>query len=140
MAKPKAKTDLPDAVAPGSDEPLLLALACGSTVEVAAERAGLSPRTVYRRLEDPQFRRRLADYRSELVKRSSAALTAAAMEAVKTLLALMDRVIPHATRLGAARSVLELGVKLRDLTEVEERLQTIEAQLAERESAHRRHR
>lgn len=64
---------------PPNDEALLLALACGSTVEVAAQESSLSPRTVYRRLDDPAFRQRLSQYRADLVKRSSAMLTAAAM-------------------------------------------------------------
>jgi hypothetical protein len=83
-------------------------------------------RTVYRRLDDPAFRQQLQDFRCTMVERSSAMLTAASMEAVKTLLSLMDRNIPHATRLGASRAVIELGMKLRDLLDVEQRLATLE--------------
>ncbi len=112
-----------------NDDALLLALACGATLEAAAAKSGLSRRTIYRRLDDPGFRQRLQNIRSEMVERAGAMLTAAAMEAVRTLLALMERTIPHATRLGAARSVLELGVKLRDLIEVEQRLAVLEEQV-----------
>lgn len=110
----------------GSNENLLIALACGSTVEVAAAKSGIAIRTVYRRLEDPDFRKQLQDFRANMVERSSAMLTAASMEAVKTLLSLMERSIPHATRLGASRAVIELGLKLRDLLEVEQRLDALE--------------
>lgn len=110
----------------GSNENLLIALACGSTVEVAAAKSGIAIRTVYRRLEDPDFRQQLQDFRANMVERSSAMLTAASMEAVKTLLSLMERSIPHATRLGASRAVIELGLKLRDLLEVEQRLDALE--------------
>lgn len=110
----------------GSNESLLIALACGSTVEVAAAKAGIAVRTVYRRLEDPRFRKQLQDFRANMVERSSAMLTASSMEAVKTLLSLMERSIPHATRLGAARAIIELGLKLRDLLEVEQRLDALE--------------
>ena len=40
-----------------ADDAVLLALACGATVAQAAHRAGVSERTVYRRLKDPASRR-----------------------------------------------------------------------------------
>ena len=49
------------------DELLLGALAAGSPVEQAAETAGVSVRTAYRRLADPAFARRLAQARDELI-------------------------------------------------------------------------
>ena len=61
-----------------------------------------------------------------MVERASAMLSASGLEAVKTLLGLMERSIPHNTRLGAARAVIELGMKLRDLLEVEQRLTALE--------------
>src|SRR5258707_15588427 len=88
-----------------SNELLLISLACGSTIEAAAAKAGLSKRTVNRRLEDPAFRQQLQEFRANMLERASAMLGAAAMEAVKTLLSLMERSIPHSTRLGAARAV-----------------------------------
>ena len=57
-------------------------------------------------------------------------LTAASMESVKTLLALQESQIAPATRLGAARSVLELGTRLRESAELHERIQALEKQLA----------
>ncbi|MGQ7361748.1 helix-turn-helix domain-containing protein, partial [Streptococcus suis] len=36
-----------------SEEGLILALACGATVEAAARQCGLHERTVYRRLKEP---------------------------------------------------------------------------------------
>jgi len=38
-----------------ADAALRLALACGATVENAARAAGVSERTLYRRLKDPVF-------------------------------------------------------------------------------------
>lgn len=112
-----------------SNELLLISLACGSTIEAAAAKAGLTKRTVHRRLEDPDFRQQLQEFRANMIERASSMLGAAAMEAVKTLLSLMERTVPHATRLGAARAVLELGIKLRDLIEVEQRLAALELAL-----------
>jgi hypothetical protein len=42
-----------------ADQRLLLALACGATVEGAARQCGISESTVYRRLADEDFRRQI---------------------------------------------------------------------------------
>jgi hypothetical protein len=68
--------------------------------------------------------------RAEMVQRTSGALTAAATEAVRTLLELLRPPAPFAVRLGAARSVLEIGLKLREASNLEDRLSAVEGQLA----------
>jgi DNA-binding NarL/FixJ family response regulator len=42
-----------------NEDTLLLALACGATVEAAARQCDLTERTVYRRLSDADFKARL---------------------------------------------------------------------------------
>ncbi|MFL5330040.1 MAG: hypothetical protein ACJ8C4_14135 [Gemmataceae bacterium] len=113
------------------DAPLLLAMACGATVEQAARQAGLSDRTIYRRLKDPEFRKELQAVRDDMVRRSAGMLTAAAGEAVKTLAALMSSGVPPATRLGAARAVLEIGIKVREVSELAERVANLEDRLGQ---------
>ncbi len=110
------------------DDELLWALACGATLDSAAHKVGLSQRTAYRRLQDPVFRQRLQTLRSEMVERASGMLTAAGLEAVKTLLVLQNAATPAAVRLGAARLVLELGMKLRETTELTDRIAALEEQ------------
>jgi hypothetical protein len=112
------------------DEALLLALACGSNAEQAARAVGVSKSTVFRRLSDPEFRRRLAALRADMVDRASGMLTAAGMEAVKTLLSLLQPLVPAPVRLGAAKAVLEVGAELRTVVDLEQRLAALEAQLA----------
>jgi hypothetical protein len=112
-----------------ADQVLLMALACGATVESAAHSASVSPATVYRRLAEPEFRQRLTQTRAEMVQRTAAMLTASGMEFVKTLLELVKPNVPAAVRLGAARSGLELGMKARENAEFEERLAALEAQM-----------
>jgi hypothetical protein len=109
-------------------EALVTALACGATVEAAARQSGLSPRTAHRRLADPAFRH-LQRARADLVQRAAAVLTTASLEAVKTLLSLQQSAVPPAVRLGAARALLELGLKLREFADVEERLAALEDQV-----------
>jgi hypothetical protein len=113
-----------------ADDVLVVALACGATIDTAAQRAGVAVRTVNRRLKDPDFQKRLAEVRTDMVKRATGVLTAAALEAVKTLMDLQKAATPAAVRLGAARTILEFGIKLREATEMEERIAALEAQLA----------
>lgn len=114
------------------DQPLALALACGSTMEAAAQKAGLSVSTAYRRSRQPQFMQQVRHIRQEMLSRACAALTAASLQSVQTLLALLDAKVPHATRLGAARSILEIGCRLRLENDLVERLEQLEAEMQRR--------
>src|SRR4051812_12263357 len=113
-----------------ADEKLLMALACGATVESAARSADVAERTAYRRLAEPQFQQRLQQLRADMVQRTAGALTAASQEAVRTLLSLQKETLPPGVRLGAAKAVIELGLKLREMAEVEQRLSELEQRLA----------
>ena len=112
------------------DHTLLMALACGASAEAAASKVGLSTATVYRRLADPEFQKSLQQIRTDMVKRTAGTLTAAAQEAVKTLLSLQQPSIPHAVRLGAAKAILEIGTKVRESADMEERLAAVEQHVA----------
>ena len=113
-----------------ADDVLMLALACGATLENAARQAGVSESTVRRRTKDPQFQRKLQTLRADMVQRASGALTAAGTESVRTLLELQKPGVAPATRLGAAKATLELGMKVRETAELEQRLAALEEQMA----------
>ena len=108
------------------DDAAILALACGASIDTAAQKAGISKRTLQRRMADPGFRRKINDIRNDMVQRHSGTLTAAGTEAVKTLLDLLKPTHSGTVRLGAARSVLEIGVKFREAADTDERLATNE--------------
>ena len=112
-----------------ADDVLMLALACGATIENAAQKASVSERTAYRRLADLEFCQRLKKARTDMVERAAAALTAASLEAVKTLYELQGFGMPPAVRLRAARSIIEMGMKLRKDAEFEERITVLEQRL-----------
>ncbi|HYH63449.1 MAG TPA: hypothetical protein VD866_02010 [Urbifossiella sp.] len=112
-----------------NDDAVVLALACGATVEAAAKQGGVSERTVYTRLRDPDFQKRIKEARTDLVRRSAGLLSAASGEAVRTLLALMKESAPPAVRLGAAKAVLELGIKVRELAELEAEVRALELEI-----------
>jgi len=114
---------------PHSNHALLIALACGATVEAAARQIGISERAAYKRLEKPEFKRQLQELKVDMVQRASSALAAANMEAVKALLELVKPNVAPSTRLGAARSIIELGMKLCEFTDLGQRLLALEQQM-----------
>lgn len=107
---------------------LIPALARGETIARAAGAAGLSERTVYRRMTEPEFRRQVQEIRSLLLDEATGKLLGAAGEAIDTLRALLDSEA-DSVRLGAARAVLSHLLKLKELSEFEGRLDAIEAAL-----------
>jgi len=122
---------MPRTVPKGADRALLQALACGATVEHAARKAGVSERTAYRRLDDPAFRAQLDQLRADMVERTAGLLTGAGMGSVKTLVDLQNDVaVPPGVRRRSARDVLEMGLKFREIAELEQRLAAIEQRLS----------
>jgi AcrR family transcriptional regulator len=108
-------------------EILLTALANGASIENVARKAGVSVRTVYRRLEDPGFRAKLERRRLEAVQRISDVLTSASVAAIKTLLDIQqDVTAPASVRRAAARDVLELNLRYREIAPLEQRVAAIE--------------
>ena len=122
MARPKRRE---------ADRVLLQALACGASVEHAARKAGVGQRTVYRRLADAEFVRKLQDLRTEMVQRTAGMLSGAGLGSVKVLVDLQaDVSVPAGVRRRSARDVLEMGLKFREATELEQRLAAVEVRLA----------
>jgi len=111
-----------------------MALACGATIDNAARTAGVSSATVNRRLRDPNFQSELQKVRADMLQRTAGMLTGASGEAVKTLLSLQKETTPPAVRLGAARAILEIGLKIRETVELEERLAALEERLRQAET------
>jgi hypothetical protein len=110
-----------------SEEVLLASLAAGDPVERAAQVAGLSQRTAYRRLNDPGFQQRLAHARDELVREALAGLASSASDAVRTLQRLLTAESEH-VQLRAARTVLEQLLRLRETLELADRVSALERQ------------
>jgi len=114
-----------------ADSSLALALAGGDTVAEAASKAGVSERTAHRRLADLGFRRRVAELRAAAVERATGKLADSMAEAADVLRQLLAAQ-SESVRLGACRAALELGVKLRESIDLEQRLAALEQQLGRR--------
>jgi AcrR family transcriptional regulator len=110
---------------------IIIALASGATIRAAARKAGVSQRTVYRRLQDPEARTQLADARKQFVERALSHLTRGTVEAAIVLRRLLRSKVEK-NRLYAARAIIELGSKLHDKEELQERFAELEKQIAER--------
>ena len=108
---------------------LLAALAGGATVQEAAEQAGVSEATAYRRLREPAFCQQLSEARAELIKRAVGRLARDCSAAADTLRDLLTAE-SETVRLGAAKGILELAVKIREHDELAERVAALEAQHA----------
>jgi hypothetical protein len=104
---------------------LILALAAGVSVSEAAEQVGRGERTVYRRLADADFRQAVSEARGRLFDVALGKLASIATKAAGTLERLMDSDKPSVA-LGAAKAALELGPRLRELTELEDRIARLE--------------
>ena len=111
------------------DLPLIAALAGGATVQDAAKRASVSERTAHRRLEDADFRRRVDETRAEVLNGAVGRLADASTGAADTLRALLSA-DSETVRLGACRAILELGTKLRESLDLEQRIAVLEEQIA----------
>jgi hypothetical protein len=100
-------------------------LAAGTTLRVACRKDNVGETTVKRWLKDPLFLRRVTELRSEMTNRALGRLCdgmAFAADALRKLLSAES----ESVRLGAARAVLELGTKLRESVELEQRVTALE--------------
>lgn len=116
------------------DEQLVIALARGATVAEAAAEGGVSERTVYRRLEESEFRVRVASRRDAAIGCVTGRLSEINLKAAETLEGLLDSV-DEKIQLQAAKACIELGMKIRDSSEIADRLTELERRYNEQRKA-----
>jgi hypothetical protein len=90
------------------DQQLLEGLLVGATPEQAADRAGVSRATAYRRLAHPGFVAELRRQQEQILaqlRRRTVASTIAALTALRDII--NDETVPAAARVSAARVILE---------------------------------
>jgi transposase-like protein len=112
-------------------EIVALALASGKTAKATAAECDVCERTIGLWMAEDAFRRRVAELRGDMVQRALGRLADSMTAAADKLRELLTAE-GESVRLGAARSLLELGVKLRESVELEQRLLAIERTLEER--------
>jgi hypothetical protein len=107
-------------------EALAIALAGGQSVRRASEVSGISRRSIWRRLHDPNFRARVSALRAEAAMQAAGILASGMTEAAEKLRSLLHAE-SESVALAAAKTLLELAVKFRETMEIEDRLKRLEA-------------
>lgn len=113
-----------------ADELLAAEIAAGKTVRQAAAGAGVSERTAHRRLADPNFKTRVVELRGRMVSDAAGQLAAGMTAAANTLLLLLGSQDEH-VRHKTAVKVIDLGVKVIELAELQKRVEELERRLTE---------
>lgn len=117
------------------DSLLIVGLAAGRPlVDVAAE-AGISTRTVQRRMAKPEFQRKVSDLRGQMMQDLSGRLSQISGIAMERLQSLLEADSEN-VRLGAARSILDQTLRVREAVDFEGRLKEVE-DLCERKLGYR---
>ena len=108
-----------------ADDALVLALATGKSVPDAAKSCDVSERTVYRRLDSPEFCKKVRALRAKMLDQAAGRTIDAMADAADVLRNLLNA-RSESVALGAARTILESGVNLRYAVDLEERVATVE--------------
>lgn len=105
-----------------SDEEIIAALLSSGTVREAASAAGLPIRTLYDRMNAPDFQIMYREARAEILRAAVHNMNAQIQEAVNTIAGIMtNEEINPATRLNAAQTLLSNAAKFSARLQVEER-------------------
>ena len=108
-------------------EAAAFALASGRTQDEAASISGAGTRTIKTWLySQPAFTDRIRELRGEMTTRALGTLVDRMVTAAETLGELCKKGKSEMVRLTAARSILEMGTKLRETVEMEERISALE--------------
>lgn len=101
------------------------------TVEGAAQKAGISKNTIYTWMQQEEFSRAVSEARKKLFDKAMHKLMNVSMKAVITLEKLLDAE-SEAVRRAAANDVLGHILKYREISEIEDRLETVEKIILEK--------
>lgn len=111
-------------------ELLICALLVEPTIEKAAAKVGIGSSTAFRWLQEPDFRAEYQQARKQAVSQAIAQLQQATTQAVITLVEVMnDREATPASRVSAAKTVLEMSMKAIELDDLATRIERLEKAL-----------
>ena len=118
-------------------EEAVAALLTQPRVEDAARTAGVSVRTLYRWMREPEFAARYKEARRAASSQCSARLQQMSPAAVSTLGKIMvDANAPAASRVRAASCILERAAQAIEIEEIETRLDALESAAEESRGNH----
>ena len=103
------------------------ALVGNATVVAAAVECGVSKRTLFRWLREPEFQKAFRRLQYAVVTQAHACLQGITADAVETLRELMNnREVPAGARVSACRATLTLAYDLIQAEDIQNRLETLE--------------
>ena len=112
------------------DEVVVSALFATGNNKEAAELAGISQKTLYRRLAQPEFREKIRAARLETLENVTTEIQRHTTSAIRVIAGVMeDEKVNPAIRLQAADAILRHTVKLVDLVDLSARLEAMESQI-----------
>lgn len=108
-------------------EKAIVALLTEPTVKQAAEKAGIGVATLFRWMNDTEFDAQYQEAKNLAFSQAINRLQQSTGKAVDTLNTVMDDAdAPPASRVSAAKTILELGIKVREQDEFEKRISELE--------------
>lgn len=113
----------------------IAALLSFPTITEAARASGISERTLYRWLKEAQFRKELTNQEAERINTAARQLVGLAESALRTInLLLSDFEVSPSVRLRTAEVVLANMIRIRELTNLEERIAKLEGNYDDQET------
>ena len=110
-----------------SEERALSALVTSKSKKEAAQKAGITERTLRRYFENPEFCKRYREAFAQVVQDATRQAQQLLAPALSTLESVMqDEEIPAAARVNAAKIALDYAVRLTDQNDLAERLTALE--------------
>ena len=109
-----------------ADDRLAAHVAAGLSVRAACKRIGLSEKTGYRRMADPAFEAKVKTIRGRMVTAAAGTLAKSMSRAGRVLAELLKETDGH-LRHKAATKILELGLKVAEVADLQERIAKLEA-------------
>jgi hypothetical protein len=97
-----------------------------ASVEDAAAASQISASTGWRYLRDETVLEQLRKVSRNVMRQSKALLQAASIESVQTLRTLLRKAETESVQLAAAKTLLEMGLKVIEIDDIEERITAIE--------------
>lgn len=113
-------------------ETAIMALLTESTLKQAADKVGIGESTLWRWMQDPDFKDRFREAKKQVVSQAVSRLQQSCGEAVDTLRIIMnDTLAPAHSRVAAAKTIIEMTIKAVENEELEARLEQLEQMMQE---------
>ena len=105
-----------------SNEQIIVALMNSGTVKEAAQKIGLSTRSIYNRMDDKDFKAEYAEAKTDLIRQAVFSINGKLSKAIDTVAEIMtDQGVNAAIRLQAAQTILNNAGKFAERLAADEK-------------------